>query len=143
MCFGDGVQYATGCTFGKGNLRKDPLGKLTVTLTDKASGRAVRVAYRPTLQQQIADSAFMRQRADGVQPDEIPEEDQLALVHLMWDAPEEDVLSIGEVFEDPTDWLPEVMGFLRCQSCGELTALAYVRLVGDRKMCIPCSGYDR
>ena len=25
MCFGDGVQYATGCTFGKGNIRKEPL----------------------------------------------------------------------------------------------------------------------
>ena len=24
MCFGDGVQYATGCTFGKGNMEKDP-----------------------------------------------------------------------------------------------------------------------
>lgn len=143
MCFGDGVQYATGCTFGKGNLRKAPLGKLTVTLTDKTTGRAVRVAYKPTLQRQIADSAFMRQRADGVQPDEIPEEDQLALVHLVWDAPESDVLSIGEVVEDTTDWLPEVMGFLPCESCGELAALAYVRVVGQRKMCIPCSGYDR
>lgn len=25
MRFGDGVQYTTGCTFGKGNLRKNPL----------------------------------------------------------------------------------------------------------------------
>jgi len=143
MCFGDGVQYTTGCTFGKGNLRKRPLGKLTVTLTDKASGRAVRVSYRPTLQQQIAESAFMRQRADGIQPDEIPEADQLALVTLVWDAPEADVLTIGEVFEDDTDWLPEVMGFLKCESCGELVAHAYVRAVGTRKVCIPCSGYGR
>ena len=28
MCFGDGVQYATGCTLGKGNLEKTPYGKL-------------------------------------------------------------------------------------------------------------------
>lgn len=35
------------------------------------------------------------------------------------------------------------LGFVKCDSCGELTAHAYVRLVGDRKMCIPCSGYDR
>lgn len=47
MCFGDGVQYTTGCTFGKGNIRKQPLGKLAVTLIDKATDRAVRVSYKP------------------------------------------------------------------------------------------------
>ena len=34
MCFGDGVQYTTGCTFGKGNIRKNPLGKLAFTRGD-------------------------------------------------------------------------------------------------------------
>jgi formylmethanofuran dehydrogenase subunit E len=62
MCFGDGVQYTTGCIFGKGNIRKNPLGKLAVTVIDKD---------------------------------------------------------------------------------GELVAHAYRRVVGDKIMCIPCSGYDR
>jgi formylmethanofuran dehydrogenase subunit E len=62
MCFSDGVQYTTGCTFGKGNLRKNPLGKLAVTVIDKDGERAVRVSYKPTLQKQIAASAFMQQR---------------------------------------------------------------------------------
>ncbi|MGQ9903217.1 MAG: FmdE family protein [Anaerolineae bacterium] len=143
MCFGDGVQYTTGCTLGKGNIRKQPLGKLAVTLIDKATDRAVRVSYKPTLQKQIAESAFMQQRAAGISPDEIPEADQMALVDLVWNAPETDVLTIGEVHPYPFNWLPEVMGFVKCDSCGELTAHAYVRLVGDRKMCIPCSGYNR
>ena len=143
MCFGDGVQYITGCTLGKGNIRKNPLGKLAVTLIDKDSNRAVRVSYKPTLQKQIAASAFMQQRAAGYQPDEIPEADQMELVNLMWDAPEGDVLTVGEVFTYDYNWLPEVMGFTRCDSCGELAAHAYVRLVGERKVCIPCSGYDR
>ncbi|MGQ9815145.1 MAG: FmdE family protein [Candidatus Roseilinea sp.] len=143
MCFGDGVQYTTGCTLGKGNIRKQPLGKLAVTLIDKATDRAVRVSYKPTLQKQIAESAFMQQRAAGISPDEIPEADQMALVDLVWNAPETDVLTVGEVHPYPFNWLPEVMGFVKCDSCGELTAHAYVRLVGDRKMCIPCSGYNR
>lgn len=29
-CFGDGIQYATGCTLGKGNIEKNPKGKLAV-----------------------------------------------------------------------------------------------------------------
>ena len=143
MCYGDGVQYTTGCTFGKGNIRKEPRGKLAFTLIDKDSNRAVRVSYRPTLQKQIAASAFMQQRAAGYQPDEIPEADQMELVNLVWNAPEADILTVGEVFEYDKNWLPEVMGFTKCDACGELVAHAYVRTVGDRKLCIPCSGYDR
>ena len=143
MCYGDGVQYTTGCTFGKGNIRKEPRGKLAFTLIDKDSNRAVRVSYRPTLQKQIAASAFMQQRAAGYQPDEIPEADQMELVDLVWNGPEADIVTVGEVFAYDHNWLPEVMGFTKCESCGELVAHVYVRAVGDRKACIPCSGYDR
>jgi len=143
MCYGDGVQYTTGCTFGKGNIRKEPLGKLAFTLIDKDSNRAVRVSYKPTLAKQIAASAFMQQRAAGYQPDEIPEADQMELVDLVWNAPESDILTVGPVFQYDKNWLPEVMGFTKCDACGELVAHAYVRQVGDRKLCIPCSGYDR
>ncbi|WP_373510723.1 hypothetical protein [Thiocapsa sp.] len=41
------------------------------------------------------------------------------------------------------DWLPEVMGFVPCTACGELTARAYLRVLGERHVCIPCSGYER
>jgi formylmethanofuran dehydrogenase subunit E len=143
MCFGDGVQYTTGCTFGKGNIRKQPYGKLAVTLIDKAGDRAVRVSYKPTLQTQIAASAFMQQRAAGVMPDEIPEADQMELVNLVWDAPEADILTVGEVFPYPQNWLPEAMGFTKCDACGELVAHAYLRVLGKQHVCIPCSGYDR
>lgn len=143
MCFGDGVQYATGCTFGKGNIRKNPLGKLGFTLIEKDSNRAVRVVFTSKLQKQIAASNFMQQRAAGISPDEIPPEDQMELVELVWNAKEEEVLKIGEVFEYPGKWIPEVMGFKPCDRCGELTALAYLRVDGTQHVCIPCSGYDR
>jgi formylmethanofuran dehydrogenase subunit E len=142
MCFGDGVQYTTGCTFGKGNIRKQPYGKLAFTLIDKDTNRAVRVSYKGTLQKQITASAFMQKRAAGFMPDDIPEEEQMELVDLVWNAPEADVLTVGPVFEYPGAWYPEVMGFVPCAGCGELTALAYLRVVGDKHMCIPCSGYD-
>ena len=44
MCFCDGVQYATGCTMGKGNMEKTPLGKLAFTPIERASNRAIRVS---------------------------------------------------------------------------------------------------
>jgi len=143
MCFGDGVQYSTGCTLGKGNMEKTPYGKLAVTLIERASNRAVRVSYKPTLQKQIGASAFMVKRGEGMEPDEIPEAEQMELVDLIWKAPESDVLAIGEIFQFEREWFPEVMGFVPCAACHELTARAYLRVVGDKHVCIPCSGYER
>ena len=143
MCFGDGVQYSTGCTLGKGNMEKTPYGKLAVTLIERASNRAVRVSYKPTLQKQIGASAFMVKRGEGMEPDEIPEAEQMELVDLIWNAPESDVLAIGEIFQFEREWFPEVMGFVPCAACHELTARAYLRVLGDKHVCIPCSGYER
>ena len=143
MCFADGIQYTTGCTFGKGNIRKAPFGKLASTLIEKANNRSVRISYKPTLQKQISESAFMRKRGLGVMPDDIPLEEQMELVNLIWDAPETEVLTIGEVTSYSGEWFPEIMGFTPCAVCGELTAKAYLRVLGDKHVCIPCSGYER
>jgi formylmethanofuran dehydrogenase subunit E len=143
MCFGDGVQYATGCTLGKGNMEKTPYGKLAVTVIERTTNRAVRVSYKPTLAKHISDSPFMVKRGQGIEPDQIPEAEQLELVDMVWNAPEADVLSIGEIFHFEREWFPEVMGFVPCAACHELTARAYVRVLGDKHVCIPCSGYER
>lgn len=143
MCFGDGVQYSTGCTLGKGNMEKTPFGKLAVTIIERSTNRAVRVSYKPTLQKQIGASAFMVKRGQGIEPDEIPEAEQMELVDLIWNAPESDVLVIEEIFQFKREWFPEVMGFVPCAACHELTARAYLRVVGDKHVCISCSGYER
>jgi formylmethanofuran dehydrogenase subunit E len=143
MCFGDGIQYSTGCTFGKGNIRKNPFGKVAFTLIEKDSNRAIRIAFKPTLQKQIQATAFMQKRGAGISASDIPESEQMEVVDLIWNAPEEDVLAIGKVFNYPGKWVPEVMGFKTCDYCGELTALAYLRVVGEKHVCIPCSEYDR
>jgi formylmethanofuran dehydrogenase subunit E len=143
MCFADGVQYATGCTLGKGNMSKEPLGKLAVTLVEKKTNRALRISYKPTLQKRIAASAFMTKRGQGIEPDDIPESEQMEVVDLVWNAPESDVLAIGQVFPFDREWMPEVMGFVPCAACHELTARAYLRVVGEKHVCISCSGFDR
>jgi FmdE, Molybdenum formylmethanofuran dehydrogenase operon len=47
-CFADGVQAITGCTVGKGNVRILRRGPLRLTLVERATRRAVRVAPRPS-----------------------------------------------------------------------------------------------
>ncbi|MGC8626560.1 MAG: FmdE family protein [Acidimicrobiales bacterium] len=141
MCFADGIQYTTHCTLGKGNIEKAYRGKLAVTLIDTASDRKVRVSYKPTLQPQIAASAFTQKRSAGVPPDEIPEAEQLEPVNLVLDARESDILTVGRV--EAAGWRPveEILRFVVCPGCGELVAEPYLRVVKDQKLCIDCSGY--
>lgn len=141
-CFGDGVQYATGCTFGKGNIEKNPKGKLAVTVIDKANEKAVRISFKPTLREKIRKSAFMRKRTQGSQPDHIPEEEQMELVNLIWDAPEEDILTTGAVQDYEWEEPEELMRMVICDGCGEMVAESYMRVVSGRPFCIDCSGYD-
>jgi formylmethanofuran dehydrogenase subunit E len=141
MCFGDGVQYTTGCTFGKGNIEKAAKGKLAMVLIDKERGKAVRIAYRPTLQEKIKVSAFMQKRAAGVPPTDIPEAEQWELVNLVWDAPEEDVLTIGPVTDYEWSEPEEIVRFAVCPKCGELVAEPYMRLVMGEPLCMDCSRY--
>jgi formylmethanofuran dehydrogenase subunit E len=143
QCFADGVQYATGCTLGKANIEKAGWGKLAFTLIDKKKEKAVRVSYKPGRQKLIAESAFMRKRAMGVPPTEIPEEEASQIVNIIWDAPEDEVLAIGEIKDQPWEEYGEIMGLKPCDNCGEMVSVAYLRVVGDKHMCIPCSGYDQ
>jgi formylmethanofuran dehydrogenase subunit E len=142
MCFADGIQFSTGCTFGKGNIAKTHEGKLAVTLTETDTGRLVRVAYRPALQQQIAASSFMQQRGRGVPPTEIPEADQWEVVDLVWNAPADDVMTIGPVEQGERIDTSELVAFAECPVCGELVAEPYLRFVIDTPMCRACSGYE-
>ncbi|MBW2091187.1 MAG: formylmethanofuran dehydrogenase [Deltaproteobacteria bacterium] len=142
QCFTDGVQCSTGCTFGKDNIEKALWGKLAITLIDKQKERSVRISYKSTRNKQITESAFMKKRALGVPPTEIPEKEALEMVDIIWEAPEEEILKVEEV--KPCSWedYGEIMGMKPCDSCGELVSVAYLRVVGDRHMCIPCAGYE-
>ena len=143
MCFGDGIQFTTGCTFGKGNIEKSGEGKFAVTLIDKATKRAVRIAYKPTLQPRIKATPFMQKRAAGVPPTEIPDEEQMEVVHLVWDAPADEIMTIGPIEARAWSEPEEVVRFLVCPSCGELVAEPYARVAEGKTVCMACSGYPR
>ena len=143
QCFADEVQYSTGCTYGKWNIEKTGWGKLAFTLIDKKNQKAVRVSYKPgPHHKKVAESSFMRKRGQGIPPTEIPEEEAWEMVDIIWDTPEEEVLSIGDI--QPYEWeeYGEILGLNPCDSCGEMVSKVYLRVVGDKHMCIPCSGYE-
>ena len=142
MCFADGIQYATGCTMGKGNIEKTHEGKLAVTVTETATGRSVRVAYKATLQPQIAATPFMQKRRKGVAPTDIPENEQWESVEMIWNAAADDIMTVGPIEQGETMNLEELVAFAVCPVCEEMVAEPYLRYVIDTPMCRSCSGYD-
>jgi len=139
-CFGDGVQMVTGCTFGKGNIRKLGYGKFGLTLVDRTTNRAVRVVPRAEAQLQSRRTPFFQEyRMKGVPPSKVPEEVVRPLIEKVMSAPHEALFSAGDVFDYEITGGAEDFGSLVCDRCGEMVMERYARVVGDRTVCIPCA----
>ena len=138
-CFGDGVQMITGCTYGKGNLRQLGYGKFGLTLVDRETGRAVRAVPKAEAQMQTKQTPFFQEyRMKGVPPSQVPSEVVTPLIEMVLNAPEEDLFTVSEVFEYEESSVPETFDSVVCDLCGEMVVEPYARVVGDRKVCIPC-----
>lgn len=138
-CFADGIQVLTGCTFGKGNIRQLGYGKFGLTLVDRTTGRAVRLAPRAEVQLKTQQTDFFQKyRIKGVPPTEVPEEVVQPLIDKVMAAPAEELFVIGEVQPYVFDKKPESFASFVCESCGELVVEEYGRIKDGKKVCIPC-----
>lgn len=139
-CFADGVQMITGCTFGKGNIRKLGYGKFGLTLVDRATGRRVRVVPRAEVQMASRQSPFFLQyRVKGVPASQVPASVVEPLIQRVMNAPVDQLLKVGEV--ESGTLIPkggETFEAFLCEGCGEMTMETYARTRGDRRLCIPC-----
>ena len=98
------------------------------------------MAYRPTLQPRIKATPFMQKRAAGVPPTEIPDEEQMEVVHLVWDAPAEEIMTVGPVEARAWSEPEEVVRFAVCPRCEELVAEPYLRVLEGTAVCIVLLG---
>jgi formylmethanofuran dehydrogenase subunit E len=138
-CFADGVQTITGCTFGKGNIQKLHYGKWGVTLVEAATGRAVRVTPRAEAMLANKQTEFFKEyREKGVPASRVPPAVVEPLVQRVMDAPDEQLLSVGELFKFEIQHRAHSFSGLVCDRCGEMVVEGYARIVGDKKVCIPC-----
>ncbi|RMG58830.1 MAG: tRNA CCA-pyrophosphorylase [Deltaproteobacteria bacterium] len=138
-CFADGVQMITGCTFGKGNIKKLHYGKWGVTLIDKASKRAVRGV--PKAEAMLANKQtpfFKDYREKGIPASEVPPEVVDPLVEKVMNAPEEMLFTVGEVFNYDWEDPPHSFRSFVCDLCGEMVVEEYGRVRDEKRICIPC-----
>jgi len=143
-CFVDGVMAATGCTYGKANIRKLYYNKMAITLINQRDGRAVRVSVKPDFFAKALASPFVQQRSKGVPPQEIPAEIVDPQVERVLSLPEEAFLDIGEIHQVEVEPPKPMFDARPCASCGEMTFINRLRPRADGELvCIPCSGYER
>jgi len=140
-CFADGVQMITGCTFGKGNIKKLHHGKWGLTLVETKTGRSVRVAPKAEAMLQSKQSTFFTEyREKGIPASVVPNDVVQPLVDRVMGAPAEMLMNTDEIGTTELPDKPHSFASFVCDRCGEMTVERYGRPWGDKHFCQPC--YD-
>ena len=150
-CLADGVQVATGCTTGKGNLELLGWGKLGLTLLDRRGHRAVRVAPRGEVILGAKDEGpLARYQFTGTPASEVPPDTMTQMIQMIFDMPDEQLFYAGRIEENSPapargcdlGQCGDFKGIL-CDHCGDVVVERYARLRGSQRLCVACAGYDR
>lgn len=139
-CFADGVQVATGCTYGKGNIKKLHYGKWGLLLIDRKKDKAVRVAPLAEAMEANKRTEFMALCRAGVPPTQISAEIAEPLVEQVMNAPVDQLFKVGDVFDYAYAAVPHSFESVVCEECGEMVVERKARMQEGRLLCIPCAG---
>lgn len=139
-CYADGIQMATGCTFGKGNIQKLGFGKFAVTLIDNKTGRSVRVLTRNETIQKSKESEFIQFRKKGVPASKIAADLVTPLVEFILSSPIDSLFDVGKVTDGkPPIGRPHDFNTVICEECGETAVERYARVKNGKIVCMPCA----
>ena len=120
-CGVDGIQVMLGCSIGKGNLLFHMRGKQAFSFYNRKTGASVRLVLKP--------------RPEGMTKAESFAYYQGCKLEEMFDV------------KETTIRLPEkarLFDSYICDCCGEVTGANWIRLAGDKKLCLDCyQSYDR
>lgn len=139
-CMIDGIQVATGATYGKVLIEKTFFGKLAATFYHP-DREAVRFALKPTFVDALGKHEFFAYRKRGLEPSQIPATTTNDLIQWVADQSDESLFKIesrpGFVFTPVEGSFNKTL----CSECGEYVFDRYVRMKDGKPLCIPCSGY--
>ena len=120
-CGVDAIQVMLGCSLGKGNLLFHMRGKSAYSFYNRKTGASVRLVLKPTPKPMTREESFAYMQAQ--EPKDLFEVKKATI-----DVPEKARLFTSFV----------------CDCCGELTGANWIRLSGDKKLCLDCyENYDR
>jgi formylmethanofuran dehydrogenase subunit E len=120
-CGVDAIQVMLGCSVGKGNLLFHMRGKQAFSFYNRATGKSVRLVLKPRPKEMTREESF--QYYQSCEP--------------------MDMFDVKET----TITLPEkarLFDSYVCDCCGESTGANWIRLAGEKKLCMDCyQEYDR
>lgn len=142
MCGVDGIQFLTGCTFGKGNLIHKDYGKNAYTFCRRSDRKAIRVVTKPDgwgEKDPQWERLFAAVRAGTATAEE---RQRFGMLHVaraeqVLAAPIEDLYDVVEV-SMPMPKRARIHSSLPCAECGESTMETRVRLFNGHQLCAPC-----
>jgi len=144
-CGVDAVQVLTGCTLGKGNLIYRDFGKQVITLANRNTGKAVRVAvHTSTIERDPEHTKLMQRVLAGKASEEEEKAFQkkhLAVAEQILDLPDAEFCSVKLVTPD----IPQkarIFDSVTCSCCGEGTMEPRVRIKNNQPVCLECFGED-
>ncbi len=141
-CLMDGIQAATGATFGKTLMEKTHWGKLAATFWFP-SKTAVRYALKQTFLDEFGRFEFFAYRKRGVEPSAIPPKITQEVIDWTLSQPDAAIYAVSE--RPDFHYQPPKGSFNKslCSKCEEYVFERYVRFQDGKPVCIPCSGYAR
>lgn len=141
LCFADGLQVGTGCTFGKGNILRTNEGKNAFTLIDTKSNKAVRVTIKFSFFEGMLHSEFVQKRKSGIEPYDILESVALTAIQNMLKKQQEDIFSFSDIFTPKLDKKTGTYEYFQCENCKEPVFESGIRIKNNSYLCQKCSGY--
>lgn len=141
-CMVDGIQAATGATYGKVLVEKTFYGKLAATFYHPQRG-AVRFSLTPEFMDAMGKFEFFAYRKKGVEPSQIPQSVSEEVINWVYEQTDDFMLKIEP--KPGFKFLPAKGSFnkAKCHICGEYVFERYLRTKDGQPVCIPCSGYNK
>jgi len=139
-CLMDGIQIATGATYGKSLMENTFWGKLAAVFHHPEEG-TVRLALNADFLDEFSQQEFFADSKRGVEPSQIPLE--VTEKALTWaDAqPDQKVFKVERLWDYQFKRVKGSFNKAKCVKCGEYVFERYVRMVNGQPHCVPDSGY--
>jgi len=141
-CMVDGIQIATGATYGKVLIAKTFYGKLAATFYHPNKG-AVRYSLKPEFMDAMGGFEFFAYRKRGVEPSQIPQKVTDEIINWVYEQQDEFMFKVEP--KPDFKFSPAKGSFNKdkCTICGEYVFERYLRMKDGKPVCIPCSGYRK
>jgi formylmethanofuran dehydrogenase subunit E len=136
-CMMDGIQIATGTTYGKVLMAKTYYGKLACVFYHPAKG-AVRYSLLPEFIDALGGFEFFAYRKRGVEPSQIPHPVCAEIIQWTMEQPDEALFKVE--LKPDFNFSPVKGSFNKtlCSICREYVYDRYIRFKDGMPVCIPC-----